>query len=168
MNFSRLEKNLTDNIKEAQIKLGYDGRPMSLNYMTVSLNHLIGAECTESVLAEFAEYAQSRLGKIDFRAIRDGWCITVPAEGTSYVNNLTGYEFMTELVSAVRNHGVTMEQVLDIFRRYSDNLTVKEIRNDEFDLLVYGVDDYCYCLTDEGCHVTYHRFIREDYEDLGF
>lgn len=111
---------------------------------------------------------KSRLGQLDFRVIRDGWCITVSAEGTAYVNDLTGYDFLSELISAVRNHGTSMEQVLDIFRKYSENLTIKEIRNDEFDLLVYGVDDYYYCLTDEGCHVTYHRFIREDYKDLGF
>lgn len=168
MNFSKLEKNLTDNIKEAQLKLGYDNRPMSLNYMSKSLAHLVGAECTAEVLANFAEYVKSRLGQLDFRVIRDGWCITVSAEGTAYVNDLTGYDFLSELISAVRNHGTSMEQVLDIFRKYSENLTIKEIYNDEFDLLVYGVDDYYYCLTDEGCHVTYHRFIREDYEDLGF
>lgn len=169
MDYSRLEKNLTDNIKEAQIKLGYDNRPMSLNYMTASLNHLTGGECAESELSEFAEYVKNRLGELSFRAIKDGWCITVSADGTAYVNSLTsGYEFITELISAVRSHGTSMEQVLDIFRKYSSNITVKEILNDEFDLLVYGVDDYYYCLTDEGCHITYHRFIREDYEDLGF
>ncbi len=168
MNYSRLEKNLTDNIKEAQLKLGYDSRPMSFNYIAKSLTHLLGVECTEKVLADFAEYVSSRLGKLDFKAIRDGWCITVSVEGTAYVNNLTGYDFLTELVNAVREHGTSMEQVLDIFRKYSENLTIKEIRNDEFDLLVYGVDEYYYCLTDECCHVTYHRFIREDYEDLGF
>lgn len=168
MNFSRLEKNLTDNIKEAQLKLGYDSRPMSLNYMSRSLAYLIGAECTEEVLADFAEYVKSRLGQLSFRAVKDGWCITVSAEGTAYVNNLTGYDFLTELIGTVRRHGVSMEQVLDIFRKYSDNITVKEIHNDEFDLLVYGIDSYYYCLTDEGCHITYHRFIREDYEDLGF
>ena len=31
MNFKRLEKNLLDNIKEAQLKLGFENRPMSLN-----------------------------------------------------------------------------------------------------------------------------------------
>ncbi len=168
MNFSRLEKNLTDNVKEAQIKLGYDNRPMSFNYMNTSLAHLVGAECTEEVLADFAEYVKSRLGQLSFRTVKDGWCITVFAEGTAYVNNLTGYDFFTELINTVRKHGTSMEQVLDIFRRYSADVVIKEIRSDEFDLLVYGADDYYYCLTDEGCHITYHRFIREDYEDLGF
>jgi hypothetical protein len=42
----------------------------------------------------------------------------------------------------------------------------------EFDYLVYfedGVpDDYRYCITDEGCHLIYHRFTPEDYEDFQF
>ena len=169
MNYSRLEKNLTDNIKEAQLKLGYDNRPMSLNYMSTSLSHLLDTECTEEILADFAEYVKNRLGKLDFRAIRDGWCITVSAKGTAYVNNLSDYDFLSELINTVREHGTTMNQVLDIFRKYSENITVNEVCNDEFDLLVYSdIDEYCYCLTDEGCHITYHRFIREDYEDLGF
>lgn len=169
MNYSRLEKNLTDNIKEAQFKLGYDSRPMGLNYMSTSLVHLLGDECTEDVLVGFAEYVKNRLGKIDFKAIRDGWCITVSAEGTAYVNDLAGYDFLIELINTVREHGTSMEQVLDIFHRYSDNVTIKEVCNDEFDLLVYSdIDEYYYCFTDEGCHVTYHRFIREDYNDLGF
>lgn len=173
MNYTKFEKNLIDNIKEAQIKLGFENRPMSFNYMQASLNHLFGCECTENILSEFAGYAESRLGTIAFRAIRDGFCITVSAEGTAYVNNLTdGYEFITELVSSVRNHGVSLEQVIGIFNKYSFDVNIKEIHNDEFDLLVYfnngKPDEYFYCLTDEGCHITYHRFIREDYEDLGF
>lgn len=173
MNYTKFEKNLIDNIKEAQIKLGFENRPMSLNYIQASLNHLFDCECTENILSEFSGYAESRLGTIAFRAIRDGFCITVSAEGTAYVNNLNdGYEFITELVSTVRNHGVSMEQVIDIFNKYSSDVSIKEIHNDEFDLLVYfsngKPDEYFYCLTDEGCHITYHRFIREDYEDLGF
>ena len=44
MELDRLEKNLYDNILEAQVKLGYEGRPMSLNYTFSSLCHLTGAE----------------------------------------------------------------------------------------------------------------------------
>ena len=27
-------------------------------------------------------------------------------------------------------------------------------------------DRYYYCFKDEGCHIIYHRFLPEDYEDL--
>ena len=40
--FRRLEKHILDNILEAQVKLGYEGRSMSLNYTETSLKHLLG------------------------------------------------------------------------------------------------------------------------------
>lgn len=176
MDFSRLEKNLTDNIKEAQLKLGYDDLPMSLNYMRTTLDSLVGEECTEDILAEFAEYAKPRLGDLKFGSIRDGVCITIPASGTAYVNSLTeGYEFLSELISAVSSHEMSIEKVTDIFRKYSENVVVEESGNEEFDVLVYFADkvpdEYLYCLTAEpcingGCHIIYHRFIKEDYKNL--
>ena len=73
MNFDRLEKNICDNIYEAQLKLGYDKRPMSLNYMASSLIHLLGADVTEDVLDKFADNVSARLGKLSFRPIKNGF-----------------------------------------------------------------------------------------------
>ena len=64
MDFKRLEKNLCDNIYEAQLKLGYDKRPMSLNYMETSLKHLLGKDVSEEVLLAFADEVENRLGRL--------------------------------------------------------------------------------------------------------
>lgn len=174
MNFKRLEKNLIDNIKEAQLKLGFENRPMSLNYMSSSLKHLLEDEATDDVLQAFSKYAEAKLGKLSFGRIKNGVCITIPVEGTAYVNSLDGYEFLGELVEKVRNHA-SLEQVMAVFRHFSANVAVEEIDNGEFDLLAYFPDEipdeYYYCLTAEpcmngGCHAMYHRFIREDYEEI--
>jgi hypothetical protein len=174
MNFKRLEKNLIDNIKEAQLKLGFENRPMSLNYMSSSLKHLLEDEATDDVLQAFSKYAEAKLGKLSFGRIKNGVCITIPVEGTAYVNSLGGYEFLGELVEKVRNHA-SLEQVMAVFRHFSANVAVEEIDNGEFDLLAYfpdeTPDEYYYCLTAEpcmngGCHAMYHRFIREDYEEI--
>ena len=70
-----------------------------------------------------------------------------------------------------------MEEVIGLFREYSDNVAVIDMVNDEFDKLVYFTDgkpdDYRYCLVSEeeidgSTHITYHRFIKEDYDELGF
>ena len=177
MNYQRLEKNLIDNILEAQIKLGYDGRPMSLNYTNSSLHHLTGAENIDDMLKGFSEYTQSRLGQLAFRSIKDGVCITVPSEGTAYVHENTDKNgFISRFIDTVRSH-TTVEKVLDVFREFSDEVEIKETDNEEFQYLVYfrnGIpDDYRYCLTveeeiDGSSHITYHRFIEEDYNDLGF
>lgn len=174
MNFERLEENLIDNIKEAQLKLGYDNRPMSLNYMAASLKNLTGEDVTDDLLSAFSEYVSPRLGKLTFRGIKDGICITISAEGTSYVNTLSGYDFLAELIKKVSGHS-SLEEVTAVFRRYSDNVVIEESSSEEFDLLAYfpdkSPDEYYYCLAAEpcisgGCHAMYHRFIREDYEEI--
>lgn len=178
MDYKRLEKNITDNIKEAQIKLGFDSRPMSLNYTESSLKNLLSISGdVKSALEDFTIEVRERLGEITFRPIKNGFCITVSEKGTAYVNGLDGFEFITELVNTVRSHGVSFDDVVSVFRKYSDNVVIEEKHNDEFDYLVYFADEkpdeYLYCIAleeeiDGHIHVTYHRFIREDYEEFGF
>ncbi len=179
--FSRLEKHILDNILEAQVKLGYEGRSMSLNYTKNSLIHLLGeklsSEDIKQTLSDFAEYTAPRLGKLTITDIKNGFCITVPPEGTAYVHTLNdGNGFISALVEAVRQH-LPLDDILAVFRKFSDSVSVTETDNDEFQYLVYfknGIpDDYLYCLTvdqeiDGSTHVTYHRFIKEDYEDFNF
>ena len=54
-----------------------------------------------------------------------------------------------------------MEDVVAVFRKYSDKVCVKEAGSDEFDMLVWfedgKPDPFVYCLADEMGHVTYHR-----------
>ncbi|MBR2283817.1 MAG: DUF3877 family protein [Ruminococcus sp.] len=179
INTERLEKNIIDNIHEAQLKLGYDGRPVSLNYTPATLRHLTGSDDMGEISEAVKSCSPGRLGAMEIRPVHDIYCITVPAEGTAYVNALYSGDngFLCRLVGTVREHGISLDDVLAVFRSFSDNVAVKESGSEEFDYLVYfedGVpDEYYYCLTLEpcmggGCHITYHRFIREDYEDLNF
>lgn len=181
MNFERLKKNLCDNIFEAQIKLGYEGRPMSLNYTLNSLNHLIGTVLDQAqmkkALDDFSRYAEPELGSIEFRAIKNGFCAVIPVKGTQFVHkDYSGGEFISEFIEAIRKKS-SLDEILNIFHKYSKNIAVTEIKSEEFQYLVYFTDnipdDYRYCLTideeiDGTEHITYHRFIKEDYEDLGF
>lgn len=177
MNYKRLEKNIIDNIKEAQIKLGFDNRPMSLNYAESSLKNLLGTDDVESALEDFSVSVADRLGEITFRKIKIGFCVTVSEKGTSYVNSLDRFEFIEEFVNTVRKHGISIDDVIAVFKKYSDNVVIEEKHNGEFDYLIYfadGVpDDYYYCITleeeiDGHIHITYHRFIKEDYEEFSF
>ena len=181
MNFERLERNLFDNIYEAQLKLGYDELPLSLNYMYGTLKNLLGTGSdteTDIVLHDFADYAEPRFGKLSYRPITDGICITVPPQGTAYVHqNASDNSFIADLIGLIREHGRSVDDVLELFRNYSGCVRIEDKSSSgEFDLLVYfedGVpDDYRYCLSVEDdilcCHISYHRFIPEDYEALGF
>lgn len=177
MDNNRLEKNICDNIYEAQLKLGYDRRPVSLNYTAASLEHILGEAATEKILKDFALTVQERLGQLQFHPIKNGWCITVPAEGCEYVHNSSAdRSFMKKLVDAVRNHA-DAASLLELFRKASPDAVVKDLCNEEFRYLVYFAsgypDEYYYCISEEeeidgSLHASYHRFIREDYKDFGF
>lgn len=178
MNYERLEKNIIDNIKEAQIKLGFDNRPMSFNYAENSLKSLLYTENDlQSVLDDFSVSVSERLGNLSFRKIKNGFCITVPVEGTAYVNNLNGFDFITEFVNTIRLHEISIDNIISIFKKYSDNVIVQKKNNGEFDYLIYfsdgNPDEYYYCISleeeiDGHLHITYHRFIKEDYMEFSF
>mgnify|MGYP002529619365 CR=1 FL=1 len=69
-------------------------------------------------------------------------------------------------------NGCTMDDILNLFHKYSDNIITENMDNGEFDILIRFEDKpddpYYYCFKDEGCHIIYHRFLKEDYEDFGF
>ncbi|HJA81430.1 MAG TPA: DUF3877 family protein [Candidatus Mediterraneibacter intestinipullorum] len=177
MNYRKLEKNIIDVIKEQQAKLGYMKEKVRLYYPLSSLNHFFGTEESEEgmrkVLEGFCACVRDRLGDVEV-AEKDGrFCFLIPETGAEYVHNLTGEnDFITELVNMVREHGCTIGQIIELFRSYSDRVCFKETDNGEFDYLIRFEDDlqdeYVYCFKDEGCYMTYHRFLREDYEEFGF
>lgn len=181
VDFKRLEKHIIDNIVEAQVKLGYEGRPISLNYTCSSLNHLLHTNLSQNdiqtILIDFTDYAHPHLGNLTFTPIKNGFCITIPAEGTEFVHSLySENSFISKLIDAVRDHR-SLEDILNIFRSFSDSVSIIRTDGDEFQYLVYfenhTPDDYIYCISvdeeiDGSTHVSYHRFIREDYEEFGF
>ena len=65
-----------------------------------------------------------------------------------------------------------MEEIISLFRKYSDDIEIKDMDNGEFDLYIRFLNDlkdtYYYCFHDEGCHIIYHRFMPEDYADFGY
>ena len=163
MGYDKLEKNLIDIIKEEQAKLGFFKEDIRLYYPLSSLNHFFAATDT-------ADEMQARL-RVSHKG--DRFCFHIPPQGTVYVHdNTAGNEFIKELVNLVGRHGCTMNEILDLFHTYSENIITEEMDNGEFDRLIRFADNpddtYYYCFKDEGCHIIYHRFLPEDYTDFDF
>ena len=82
------------------------------------------------------------------------------------------YAFSALGLAVERANSCTMDELLAVFNRYGDRVHVEELHNGEFDWLISFEDGqpdaYRYCIADEGCHLTYHRFTKEDYEAFGF
>lgn len=175
MDCSRLEKNIIDVIKEQQAKLGYIREKVRLYYPLSSLNHFFGTDADENemnrILEEFCRSVRDSLGDVRVSNTGDRFCFLIPEQGAEYVRSVTGeHEFISELIELVRRHGCTIRQIRELFGRYSEKVHFEKVDNGEFDYLIRfeeeAEDQYIYCFKEEGCHITYHRFLPEDYREL--
>lgn len=174
MDFSKLEQNMIDMLKEEQIKLGYRNETVRLYYPILSLNRMfqtdLDAVQMAAALREFCGLAEERFGKIEVSYAGDRFCFAIPPQGAEYVHaHMDGTEFISDLIHTVAGHAA-IDEVLQQFYKHSDHVHVETVGNGEFDYLVYfedGIpDSFRYCITDEDGHINYHRFTIEDYQDF--
>ena len=173
-NYEELEKNICYVIKEQHIKLGFSENNRWLYDPLSALNHLLDTEYDitemEKALEGFFEYAEERFGPGSVTHKGERFCLHMDSEASRYVrDNVPEEPFLIELIETVEEHGTTLDQVVEVFRRYSDKVHAEPVENDEFDMLVYfedGIPDpFVYCLADEMGHVTYHRMILSELEE---
>ena len=172
-----LKKSIVDAIEEGQLKLGYREETIRLYYPLESLCALVGKPLDAAQMARelevFSKANEAQLGKIEISRKGTRFCLTVGPKGAAWVHEHTDRNgFLAEFIAAIGRHGCTMDELLAVFRRYSDRVHVEALHNGEFDWLIDFEDGqpdaYRYCIADEGCHLTYHRFTKEDYEAVGF
>lgn len=177
MDYSRLKDNIIEVIEEQQLKLGYLKETVRLYYPLSSLNRFLGVkegvEEMQMLLENFVLDVKDCFGKVVVTNEGERFCIAIPQEGAEYIHNHMDTDgFLCDLLAAVTRHGSTLEDVLAQFYRHSAHVRVEEIRNGEFDYLVYfengEPDSYRYCITAEADHIIYHRYTKEDYEEFGF
>lgn len=178
INYDALKKNVIDVIKESQIKIGYTPNAVSLNYPVDSLNNLLetdlNAEEMGAVLEDFSRYVRDDLGDISFSRNKEKYCFTIPAEGAAYVHeNVRDSGFLTDFISLLTaGHNISVDDVLEVFHKYSDHVVCKTVDNEEFNYLIYfedgSPDDYRYCVDLDMGHATYHRMTPADYAGFGF
>lgn len=177
MNFLNLEKNIIDIVQEQQLKLGYRKEIIRLYYPLLSLNRLLDTNCDtnqmQAAMESFCFFVQERLGQMEVTHQKDRFCLIIPAQGSEYVHkHMEEDSFLRDFIDAISRHNASMEEILQQFHKHSNRVHVEQPQNAEFNYLVYfedGIpDNYRYCITDEGCHISYHRFTEDDYNDLQF
>lgn len=177
MDFSKLEKNIIDVIKEEQVKLGYRSELIRLYYPIQSLNRLLTVNYDivqmHKILKDFCESVKGKLGEIEVTNKKERFCFAIPPQGVDFVHQQMGdTEFIYDFIQTIEKHGCTIDDLLNQFYKYSDNVHVEKADHGEFDYVAYfedgNPDDFRYCITDEGCHMIYHRFTKEDYDDFHF
>ena len=104
MNVDKLTENIVDQIKEAQIKLGYAKETVRLYYPAESLCTLMGVEPMDTkrlldYLKETAVLSEIPLGELQFTAHKGRIEVRIPPEGAEYVHQkVPDPEFLTELI----------------------------------------------------------------------
>ena len=85
MGYERLEKSLTDTIKEEQAKLGFRKEAIRLYYPLSSLNHFFdvqeGEEQMLHRLQHLPETWQEKLGDVGVTANKERFCFYIPEQG---------------------------------------------------------------------------------------
>lgn len=175
--FKELENNIIEVIKEEQIKLGYASETIRLYYPLESLCNLLGSDYTvtelRDPLTQFCELVKSRLGDVEFSHKETRFCFVIPPKGVDYVHeSIEENHFLRNFIEKISSHNCTLDDLLQIFHRYSNDVVCEKMNNGEFDYLIYfknrKPDAYKYCIKFESCHAIYHRFTEADYENFGF
>lgn len=172
--YQRLEESLTDLVAEEQAKLDTKGRDPVI-YPLSTLNHFFRHSFQRrnaGALIGFSDASGERMGKTTVTHKAERFCFHLSPEASEYVHEQKAKnEFIEQLVALLSRHDITLEQVTAFFKSWDEACEVEPVNNGEFDILIrfHGRDDrYYYCFKDEGCHIIYHRFLPEDYEDFGF
>lgn len=177
MDFSRLEENIIDMIKEEQLKLGYRSETVRLYYPLSSLNSLLSVnmDCVQmqDALAEFSKAMSNTLGAVEASCKNERFCLAIPPHGVDYVHSrINSDEFICGFIRTIEKHGCTLDDILEQFHKHADKVRLEKMSCDDFDYLIYfedgNPDSYRYCVKSEGQHMIYHRFTVEDYESFGF
>lgn len=178
MNKERMLKNIMDQMKEAQIKLGYDKETMRLYYPVESLNTLLEIKCESAkemlvALHEGFKDEKRVLGKLEFAIRGDRLEICIPPEGSEYVHkNVKSPAFLEGMINLFRsNHHCELKDICEVFEKYSKDYVCEQTPDGmEFDYVMYfkdaTIDEYYYCIKMEMGHTIYHRFTKEDYQML--
>lgn len=176
MNEDKLVKNLIDQIKEAQIKLGYVKEVLRFYYPVSSLNNILGVDYQDGnvmrrVLSETLGFRDTVLGRLRFEQHGERIEISVAEIGAEYVHyNVRSSPFLVDLITLFgKCHDCNINDICRVFEKYSKDYVCRRMKeNEDFDYVIYfrdkDIDEYYYCIREEMGHTIYHRFVKEDFE----
>jgi len=178
MNIQPLLQDITDQLKEAQIKLGFAPSTVKLYYTTAALSALTGVEgCNAEEMAQalsaLPEASSSGLGALQILPHGERVEITIPREGVRYVHEqVEASPFLLGLIGMFAgHHHATMQDVTALFESQNAPFIRRDMpEGSEFDHVLYfpggKPDGYCYFFKEEMGHLSYHRFRPEDARHL--
>ncbi|MGN0350172.1 MAG: DUF3877 family protein [Roseburia sp.] len=176
MEKDRLIENLIEQIKEAQLKLGYVKETIRLYFPVQSMCGLLQTELRSgkelvALLKEEKGFEDTVLGKIHFTLCRDERIeVCVPVVGADYVyERVPNPPFLESIIELFKNnHYLTIEKICECFAKFNNCYICEKMkRGTDFDYVLYfpdhNPDSWYYCIKMEMEHTIYHRFTETDY-----
>ena len=167
MNCDRLYKNIVDQVKEVQQKLGYVKETVRLYYQLSTINALLDMDCSDIKELEH----KINLEGIEITIGEGRLLVSVSPDLCEKIHQEKDNSFLHDIIELFRNkYNCTIEEICQVFAKYSEDYVCEKIDNGEFDYAVHfvdsSIDEYYYCIKFEGHHSIYHRFMKEDYEGI--
>ena len=170
----KLERNLIDNILESEVKLGRASTPVTFYYPESSLNELLDCDSDglSMAIAEFRRNANNHLGNVVIEELskeKGRYMIKIPIEGLDWVHqNFKPSDFMKDFICNIRKTDNTLENISELFYRYSLDGEIKKIDEDEwaFSFRDEEIDPYVYHIEQGIFGLEYHRFTKESYKEM--
>ncbi len=166
----KLEKNIVDQIKEAQLKLGFVRETVRLYYPWESLRVMLKSQDKE--IGELCRRLENSFPEFSFSHQGDRIEVCVPPDYVEYVHReVEAPPFLAELIRLFSaNHHLTLEQIKGLFEKFGEYIYRQMPEGADFDYVFHfrntAVDEYYYCIRMEMGHTIYHRFMKSDFEQL--
>lgn len=177
MNKERFIENIIEQIKEAQLKLGYIKETIRLYFPVRSLCELVQTEPMDgrnlvSLLEK--EFQDTALGTLTFVLCKDDRIeVRIPDKGAAYVHEqVEDPPFLAGIIELFReSHCLTIEDLVAFFAKFSMHYVCEKMEpGTDFDYVLYFADgkpdSWYYCVKIEMGHTIYHRFTEADYRSL--
>ncbi len=168
-----LKRNLLDNIKECEMKIGYCEEEIGLYYPLSSLLELLATDEAhlKDAIEDFVERNQKELGEVVIAETTEKgrYCITVPAKGVRFVHeHVQESPFLKAFISEIQKPRNTLEKILETFHQFSEDICVEEEKEHEWAVSFADgeMDPYIYHIEEDAFGLEYHRFTKDAYEFL--
>lgn len=178
MKTERFIQNIIEQIKEAQLKLGYVKESIRLYFPYPSLQNLLQEQSANAKelltrIEQEKKFSNTVLGELRFSLKKDRFEVWISPEGAEYVHTVVADPpFLVSMIHLFQeNHSLSLEKICECFAKFSKDYICKKMEPGmDFDYVLYfknqKPDAWYYCIRMEMGHTIYHRFTKEDYQAL--
>ncbi len=176
----KLEEHIIDTIKEWHLKIGYQEESIRLYYpldsvkdfFDIVINEQEDAERFCKIVQNYLSEKMSEMGEVKVSLAKQRFCIEISKELNQYIaKNIEASRFLQDFLEAMSTGEV--QAVRTLFKSYAQSSHgdyVEKPHHGEGGIAFFfqeeRIDPYVYCVEQDAFGLTYHRFVRTEYEKM--